>query len=253
MIKLNPNLDNIEIYQKFNDILDENIISFMNIPIINKNEHQTIINDMYLQLTSSIKNAYDSCCRTCSYNNIIKKKNWFTFELRKIKKKILELRFRNNNINHLNNEIKDLKRKFKKIMKKNIYLYEKNEFYKIDKLIRERNSVSFFDKEFILKPSIDLNFKSIDLQYNDLESALNDTHKSNVCGNDGISSYMILNSNISFIKTIILQFFKYIFKYGYIPDNFNVSHIIPIIIKDKNKSSSDVNNLRPISISNTNF
>ena len=57
-----------------------------------------------------------------------------------------------------------------------------------------------------------LNFKSIDLQYNDLESALNDTHKSNVCGNDGISSYMILNSNISFIKTIILQFFKHIFK-----------------------------------------
>ena len=94
------------------------------------------------------------------------------------------------------------------------------------------------------------NFKSIDLQYNELESALNDTHKSNVCGNDGISSYLILNSNVSFIKTIILQFFKYIFKYGYIPDNFNVSHIIPLI-KEKNKSSSDVNNLRPISISNT--
>ena len=178
-------------------------------------------------------------------------------------------------------------------MKKNIYLYEKNEFYKIDKLIRERNSVSFFNKInrdkdnnknkitvsleklvshydsiFNEKINVDesimneinngisdlsiLNFKSIDLQYNDLESALNDAHKSNVCGNDGISSYMILNSNISFIKTIILQFFKYIFKYGYIPDNFNVSHIIPII-KDKNKSSSDVNNLRPISISNTNF
>ena len=77
LYKLNPNLDNIEIYQKFNDILNENIISFMNIPIINKNEHQTIINDMYLQLISSIKNAYDSCCRTCSYNNIIKKKKVF--------------------------------------------------------------------------------------------------------------------------------------------------------------------------------
>ena len=31
-------------------------------------------------------------------------------------------------------------------MKKNIYLYEKNEFYKIDKIIRERNSSSFFNK-----------------------------------------------------------------------------------------------------------
>ena len=42
------------------------------------------------------------------------------------------------------------------------------------------------------------------------------------------------NSNVAFVKTIILQFFNYIFKYGYIPDNFNVSHIIPII-KDTNK------------------
>ncbi len=94
------------------------------------------------------------------------------------------------------------------------------------------------------------NFKSIDLQYNELESALNDTHKSNVCRNDGISSYMILNSNVSFIKTIILQLLKYIFKYGNIPDNFNESHIIPLI-KDKNKSSLDVNNLRSITIFNT--
>jgi hypothetical protein len=95
LIKLNPNLDNIEIYQKFNSILNENIISCMNIPIIDKNDHQTIINDMYSQFTSSIKNAYDSCCRTSAYNNIIKKKNWFTCELRKIKKEILELRCRN--------------------------------------------------------------------------------------------------------------------------------------------------------------
>ena len=101
---------------------------------------------MYSQLTSSIKNAYDSCCRTSAYNNIIKKKNWFTCELRKIKKEILELRRRKNTINHLNNEIKDLKKKFKNIKKKNIYLYAKNEFYKIVKLIRERISLSFFNK-----------------------------------------------------------------------------------------------------------
>jgi hypothetical protein len=39
------------------------------------------------------------------------------------------------------------------------------------------------------------------------------------------------------------------FKYGVIPRNFNISHIIPII-KDKKKSAADINNLRPISISN---
>jgi hypothetical protein len=58
---------------------------------------------MYSQLTSSKKSAYDSCCRTSAYNNIIKKKNWFTCELRKIKKEILELICKKNNINHLNN------------------------------------------------------------------------------------------------------------------------------------------------------
>ena len=175
-------------------------------------------------------------------------------------------------------------------MKKNIYLYEKNEFYKIDKIIRERNSSSFFNKvnrikdnnKNIISVSFEtlishydnifnekinveesiiheinsgisdlsiLNFKNIDLNESELVSALNDTNNSNVCGNDGISNYMILNTNLEFKKSIIFYFFKYIFKYGYIPNNFNVSHIIPII-KDKNKSSSDVNNLRPISISN---
>jgi DNA modification methylase len=46
----------------------------------------------------------------------------------------------------LNNENKDLKKKFRKIMEKNIYLNEKNELYKIDKLMRKKISVSFFDK-----------------------------------------------------------------------------------------------------------
>ena len=58
---------------------------------------------------------------------------------------------------------------------------------------------------------------------------------------------MILNTNEMFKNSVILFFLKYIFKY--IPDNLNISHIVPII-KDKNKLSTYVNNLRPISISN---
>jgi hypothetical protein len=61
---------------------------------------------------------------------------------------------------------------------------------------------------------------------------------------------MILYSNESFIKTIIFQFFKYIFKYGYIPDNFNVSYIIPLI-EDKNKSSSDAYEAYPLYLQDT--
>ena len=61
---------------------------------------------------------------------------------------------------------------------------------------------------------------------------------------------MILNTNEMFKKSVILFFLKYIFKYGYIPDNLNISHIVPII-NDKNKLSTYVNNLRLISISNS--
>jgi hypothetical protein len=44
------------------------------------------------------------------------------------------------------NELKELKKLFKKIMKNNIRLYEKNEFYHINKLIKEKNSDNFFKK-----------------------------------------------------------------------------------------------------------
>jgi hypothetical protein len=43
-------------------------------------------------------------------------------------------------------ESKSLKKDFKKIMKKNIYLYEKNELFKIEKLIKCNKSESFFRK-----------------------------------------------------------------------------------------------------------
>ena len=69
-----------------------------------------------------------------------------------------------------------------------------------------------------------------------------------VIGNDGISSIMILNSNSFFVKSFILPFFQFMFKFCVIPEGFNISHII-LIIKDSNKSSTDPNNLRPISIS----
>ncbi len=47
----------------------------------------------------------------------------------------------------------------------------------------------------------------------------------------------------------IFFFFRFIFKYCVIPDDFNIAHIVPIK-KDKKKSINDIDNLRPISISN---
>ena len=47
--------------------------------------------------------------------------------------------------------MKALKKEFKKIMKKNIFLYEKNEYFKIEKLIKCKNGDSFFKKVNELK------------------------------------------------------------------------------------------------------
>ena len=59
------------------------------------------------------------------------------------------------------------------------------------------------------------------------------TSRSNVVGDDGLSSIMIHNLNQKFVNTFILFFFQFIFRYGVIPNNF------------------DLSNLRPVSISNT--
>ena len=45
------------------------------------------------------------------------------------------------------------------------------------------------------------------------------------------------------------NFFNQFIKYNVIPEKFNISIIKPII-KDQNKQTDDVNNIRPLSISN---
>ncbi len=94
------------------------------------------------------------------------------------------------------------------------------------------------------------NFTTIEVNSSELKFALQDTNLSKVVGDDGLSSYMILNINQAFVNSFILYFIQFIFKYGVIPKDFNNVHIIPIV-KDRNKSINDLSNLRPISISKT--
>ena len=61
---------------------------------------------------------------------------------------------------------------------------------------------------------------------------------------------MNLDCDDKFLNSKVYFFFKYIFYHGVIPSKLNISHIIPII-KDKKKPNNSLNNLRPISISNT--
>ncbi len=61
------------------------------------------------------------------------------------------------------------------------------------------------------------NFTTIEVNSSELKFVLQDTNLSKVVGDDGLSSYMLLNINQAFVNSSILYFFQFIFKYGVIP------------------------------------
>jgi hypothetical protein len=83
----------------------------------------------------------------------------------------------------------------------------------------------------------------------DLEKAIKEIKNSNVKGFDKISYNMIKNALSSNVEEFILFFINKITELMKIPKNFNVS-IIKSILKDQEKSTDDINNIRPISITN---
>ena len=93
-------------------------------------------------------------------------------------------------------------------------------------------------------------FEGVELDTVWLKFALKETRMSYGSGYDGLSSHMLLNCLTTKVKECLFLFFQYILRHGVIPTDFNVSIIRPII-KDHGKSSEDVGNLRPISVSNT--
>ena len=95
---------------------------------------------------------------------------------------------------------------------------------------------------FFKKDKIYINSKTI-------IDCINDMKTSNTQGYDGISNNMIKKTMKDRLIVVLKDFFNSILCTGVIPDNLNRSIIIPIV-KDKNKKIFDVNNLRPISVSN---
>ena len=118
---------------------------YSNYEINDPSNKQQIINDMYSQLTSAIKFAYTSCSRVITLKSL-KQTSWFTNELKEIKRKLLLIKYMKNYTQEDLSNIKVLKKEFKRIMKKNIFLYEKNEYFKIEKLIKSNNGDSFLKK-----------------------------------------------------------------------------------------------------------
>ena len=95
-------------------------------------------------------------------------------------------------------------------------------------------------------------FTTVDKQYVSrisIKEIIKDMKNSNTRGYDGMNNNMIKGSNSELCYDKITTLINAILNTGYIPKNLNRSIIIPII-KDKTKKTFEVNNYRPISVSN---
>jgi len=96
-----------------------------------------------------------------------------------------------------------------------------------------------------------------------IESIISNMSNGKMSGHCGVTSDMIkclthstkpkkpneLIREPNIIVKVITMILKIIFEKNIFPENFNLSIMLPIV-KDVNKSKSDLNNIRPISISN---
>ncbi len=73
-----------------------------------------------------------------------KNKIWFTKELNNIKIEMFSIRYKLIQSTEDIIELKSMKKCFKNVMKRNIFLYEKNEYFKIGNLIKAKSGVKFF-------------------------------------------------------------------------------------------------------------
>jgi hypothetical protein len=282
---MKPNFKLEETKTKFIDYVNQYLNNFDDAYLLENN--QLIVDCMYDKILFALKSANDNLTRIITIKEFNKfKKIWFTDELLEIKKKmnifkenkdvdnykIHRAKYRRlqrhnirlyeqkqfHNIERLRHE-KD-KTKFWK------YVYktrEKNECKSVNVPIMELENhyKNLFDNHFdinnmneerVNNDIVDLcknNFEPIILNINDFNSTLKKTNNSNVCGEDLVSSKMILNSGDFCLNKIIFNFFSFIFAKCIFPKNLNVSHILPII-KDFSKPTNIISNLRPLSISN---
>ena len=85
------------------------------------------------------KSAYEKCSRVISFNKDKQIKKWWTNDLNKLKASMLVIKYKICQSEEDKIEYKRLKKEFKILMKKNIFLYEKNEYCKIGNLIKAKN------------------------------------------------------------------------------------------------------------------
>ena len=82
-----------------------------------------------------------------------------------------------------------------------------------------------------------------------IEECIDEMKPSNCFGWDGVNTNMIKNGKSNSLVYLIKSLINAIKCSGFIPNEFNRT-IIKLIIKDNKKKTFDINNFRPVSISN---
>jgi hypothetical protein len=109
-----------------------------------------------------------------------------------------------------------------------------------------------------IKKEVDKFEKNIDIlnegviKFNDVEMdfAIKESKNSKSIGLDEICPLWLKKSNSTTVRHYLLKLMNNIFEIGCFPKEFNLCKLLPII-KNFNKPNDDLNNIRPISISNT--
>jgi len=134
--------------------------------------------------------------------------------------------------------INSLEKHFKEIFGENqdvLNEFQKDIIAKIDNHEKQISAENLEDEEFSIL---------------EIELAIKETKNSKAVGLDGICPYWLKKCNGRILKEEIRNLMSLIYKTRKFPSTFNDCKIKPII-KDYGKSRKDINNIRPITISNT--
>ncbi len=134
--------------------------------------------------------------------------------------------------------INSLEKHFKEIFGENqdvLNEFQKDIIAKIDNHEKQISAENLEDEEFSIL---------------EIELAIKETKNSKAVGLDGICPYWLKKCNGRILKEEIRNLMSLIYKTRKFPSTFNDCKIKPII-KDYGKSRKDINNIRPITISNS--
>lgn len=208
-----------------------------------------------VHIRNSLQKSYDV--------NLAKRRKFLKKEFRKIQRQnihLLELKELNKFENFSLNSNKD---KFWNFIRKS----NKKHSHDVDPTIPAAQLITHYSKFFFENYTLDQDQQNIKTHVNSLysqttpeispplfsqpllNSIVHELKNSDVEGYDKTSYSMIKFTNSNNFNSLLLDFFNNIIRLAVIPHKFNTSIIKPII-KDQNKSTSDTNNIRPLSISN---